>query len=72
MHRHDINRSPTDIYSLDAIDVCGLLMPRLVIEITVTYTNRERANMHCQGIACTRSFDMGLTSADGQKLECFK
>jgi hypothetical protein len=23
----------------------------------------ERANMHCQGIACTRSFDMALTSA---------
>ncbi len=24
-----------------------------------------------QGIACTRSFDTGLTSAEGQKLECF-
>jgi hypothetical protein len=32
----------------------------------------ERANMHCQSIACTRSFDVGLTSAEGQKLECFK
>jgi hypothetical protein len=28
---------------------------------------RERANMHCQGIACTRSFGMGLTSAEGKK-----
>ena len=28
--------------------------------------------MHFQGIAWTRSFDMGLTSAEGQKLECFK
>ncbi len=28
--------------------------------------------MHCQGIACTRLFYMGLTSAEGQKLECFK
>ncbi len=33
---------------------------------------RERANMHCKGTACTTSFDMGLTSAEGQKLECFK
>ncbi len=32
----------------------------------------ERANMHCQGIACTRSFYVGLTSAGGKKLECFK
>ncbi len=32
----------------------------------------ERANMHCQGITCTRSFDMGLKSAEGQNLECFK
>ncbi len=23
----------------------------------------KRANMHCMDIACTRSFDMGLTSA---------
>ncbi len=28
--------------------------------------------MHCQGIACISSFDLGLLSADGQKLECFK
>jgi hypothetical protein len=32
----------------------------------------ERANMHCQGIACTRQFEMGLTSAEGKKLEYFK
>ncbi len=28
--------------------------------------------MHYQGIACTESLDMGLTSAEGKKLECFK
>jgi hypothetical protein len=28
--------------------------------------------MHFQGIACTRSFDMGWTSAEGKMLECFK
>jgi hypothetical protein len=28
--------------------------------------------MHCQGIACTRQFHMGLTSPEGQKLERFK
>ncbi len=28
--------------------------------------------MHCQGTACIRTFNMGLTSAEGQKLECFK
>jgi hypothetical protein len=32
----------------------------------------ERANMHLQGIACTRSFDISLTSVEGQKLDCFK
>jgi hypothetical protein len=26
---------------------------------------RERANMHCEGIACTRSFYMDLASAEG-------
>ena len=26
----------------------------------------ERAYMHCKGIACTRSFGMGLTLAEGQ------
>jgi hypothetical protein len=28
--------------------------------------------MHCQGIACTRSFYKGLTSAEGQMLERFQ
>ncbi len=28
--------------------------------------------MHCQGTACARQVDMGLTSAEIQKLECFK
>jgi len=32
----------------------------------------ERANMHCQGIARTLSFFGRLTSAEGQKPECFK
>ncbi len=31
----------------------------------------EKTNMHYQGIACTRSYHEGLTSAEGQKLECF-
>jgi hypothetical protein len=33
---------------------------------------RERANMHCQDIACIRSFDMGLASAEVKKLGCCK
>jgi hypothetical protein len=33
---------------------------------------KERASMHCQRIACTRSFDMGLQAAKGKKLECSK
>jgi hypothetical protein len=33
----------------------------------IIYRQRERANMHCQGIACTRSFGMGLTTAEGKK-----
>jgi hypothetical protein len=32
----------------------------------------ERGDWHCRGIACTRSFDVGLTSAEGQKQEFFK
>jgi hypothetical protein len=32
----------------------------------------ERLNMHCHGFARIRSFDKGLTSAEGKKLECFK
>ncbi len=41
----------------------------------VLCTKREetclsRDYMHC--IACTRSFDMSLTSAEGQQLEYFK
>jgi hypothetical protein len=31
----------------------------------------ERANMDCLGIAGPGTFDMGLTSAEGKKLECF-
>jgi hypothetical protein len=32
----------------------------------------EIANIHCQGIAYTRPLDVGLSSAEGQKLECLK
>jgi hypothetical protein len=32
---------------------------------------RERANIHWQRIACTRSCYTYLTSAEGQKVECF-
>ncbi len=32
----------------------------------------ERANMHCQGIACTILFHVGLTSAVSQKLKRLK
>ncbi len=28
--------------------------------------------MHCKNVACDMSFNMGLTSVEGQKLECFK
>jgi hypothetical protein len=35
-------------------------------------TPMERANMHCQGIELTISFDKGSTTPEGQKLECFK
>jgi hypothetical protein len=47
--------------------------PVLCIEIVVnTHTHThiyiERANILCQGIAYTRSFDMGLTSIEGKVL----
>jgi hypothetical protein len=32
----------------------------------------ERAKMHCQGLACTRSFYIGLTSAEALKLKHFE
>ena len=34
--------------------------------------NIDKENMHLQGIAYTISFDRGLASHEGQKLECFK
>jgi hypothetical protein len=36
---------------------------------TVCSMHIEIANKHCQYIACTRSFNMGLTSAEGQSLK---
>jgi hypothetical protein len=34
--------------------------------------HKERASMHCHGIACTISFDVDLISLEKQKLDCFK
>jgi len=42
----------------------------LCIEIVV-YTMREQGSV-CRTFAYSRALDMGLTSAEGQKLECFK
>jgi hypothetical protein len=39
------------------------------LNIIERYTESKHA-LHYQGIACTRSFDMGLTSAEVQKLAC--
>jgi hypothetical protein len=39
----------------------------LIIEMHI-----ERATMHCPNTACARPFDMGLTSAEDQKPDCFK
>jgi hypothetical protein len=46
----------------------------IFIEINHRYCNinTQRENMHCQGTACTRSFEIDLTSAEDEKLECFK
>jgi len=47
----------------------------IVREIEITSQRereRVRANMHCQGIACSRSFYIRLTSPEGQKIECFQ
>ncbi len=60
-------------------DLYGLYcLPRLIelvvsvaaIEIT-GYIDRERVNMYFHGISYTRSFHMGFTLAEDQKLECF-
>ncbi len=32
----------------------------------------EKENVYCQGIACSGWFDLGLTSAEDQNLDCFK
>jgi hypothetical protein len=32
----------------------------------ILQTSVERANMHCYRIECTRSFDKGLASVEGQ------
>ncbi len=33
---------------------------------------KDRANKHCQGIACATSFYIDLTSAEGQTSVCLK
>jgi hypothetical protein len=48
---------------------CEILDSVVRIEVTV-YT--ERTNMRCQGMACTKSFDIRLTSAEGHNLKCLK
>jgi hypothetical protein len=56
---------------------CSLLQPLANIEIEVSMfirereRDKERVNMHCHSTACTRSFDVGSTSAEGHKLQCF-
>jgi hypothetical protein len=45
------------------------IFPFVICLEIIVYRKRERANMYCQGIACTKSFYMGLTSAEGQRLE---
>ncbi len=56
---------------------CSLLQPLANIEIEVSMLIRERerkkerVDMHCHGTACNRSFDVGSTSAEGHKLQCF-
>ncbi len=37
-------------------------------KLKLALMKRDRANIHCQGI----TFYMGLTLAEGQKLECFE
>jgi hypothetical protein len=39
---------------------------------TDLYTQRQQTCTACKGIAYTGSFDMGLTSAEELKLDCFK
>ncbi len=40
--------------------------------LEVTIIQAEITNMHCQGIACTRSSDICLTSAEGPKAGDFE
>jgi hypothetical protein len=57
---------------------CGKLLkaPKAKAKVDKIHQNRMKSKyytMHCMGkIACIRSIDMGLTSAAGQELECFK
>ncbi len=42
------------------------------VDIETVGISIEGAIMHCQSIACTSSMYMGLTSAEGKKIGCFK
>jgi hypothetical protein len=44
----------------------------VILPLLVFPAHTVRANMPSQDIARTSSFEMGLTSAEGRKLECFK
>jgi hypothetical protein len=46
-------------------------IPHVIIEIIV-FTQWEQTCTARASMACTRSFDMGLASAEGKQLECFK
>jgi hypothetical protein len=41
-------------------------------QLVLSYIHIRKANIHCKGVACNRSIDMGLVSAESQKLDCFK
>jgi hypothetical protein len=49
-------------------------LPMVILLVYVFKAHRYTysAYMHFQGMPCTRLFYLGLTSAEGQKLECFK
>ncbi len=61
-------------YEMFQLILCHLVGDRALLSFDHRDNIRdtERANMHCWGIACTKSLDMGLTTAKDKKLDCFK
>jgi hypothetical protein len=51
---------------------CHTFPPKYNICMYTHSIHKEWASMHCLGIAYARSFDMGLKSAIGNKLDCSK